>query len=51
MGKTLPDLDFAREYFAGGRGSEDFDSDGAFAPCAFVHCGEVANADPADFFV
>jgi hypothetical protein len=51
MRETLPDLDFAREYFAGGRGGEDFNSDSAFAPGAFIHCGEVANADPANLFV
>jgi len=35
----------------GSRGGQDFDSDVAFAPGTLIHCGEVANADLADFLV
>jgi len=51
MRKIFPDFDFAREYFAGGRSGEEFNSNGAFAPGAFIHGGEAAQANPADFFV
>jgi hypothetical protein len=49
MSEALPYVDFAREDFAGSRGGEDFDSDGAFSPGTLIHCGEVPNADLADF--